>query len=307
MQKAKPCSTAGDTTESDWGTALKDAVRAGKFYPEDGDALRESLSQMIGAAGRFQPRGNVVALLVPHAAYGFSGRTAAAGFAHVARDAFTRAMVIGPCHHEELAGVGIAPYRGYQTPLGVVRIDDAAREELCCRDTYFSARERPHRREHAIEVLLPFIKYRLPEATVVPMLCGRKLADGDIQTLARMLSEYWTPQTLLIVSSDLTHYGGRFGYEPFPPARAPSELPRLDSKALELITGQDLEGFLEFCRSTGISICGWGPIAIMLAMLKLATRAVRLEEVAYTNSGALRGDYRHSVSYASVWRLSRPS
>jgi len=103
-------------------------------------------------------------------------------------------------------------------------------------------------------------------------------------------------ETLVVVSSDFTHYGPGFGYVPFRDL-VPERIRQLDMGAVERILEFDREGLGRYVAETGATICGRVAIDVLLGMLGPGTRA---ELVAYDTSGRMTGDWSHSVSYASI-------
>jgi len=154
-------------------------------------------------------------------------------------------------------------------------------------------------REHAVEIQLPLLQGLAPECALVPLLVG-SLEPGDAAALAAALRSLLEPGTLLVASSDLTHYGRRFDYLPVPPTDASAvaaAVRRLDEGALERIVARDADGFAAYVERTGATICGRHPIEVLLRALPAGARGERL---AYTTSLEVTGDYEHTVSYAAV-------
>jgi len=239
----------------------------------------------------------VVAVVVPHAAYEYSGPTAARAFA-AAGAGVRRAIVLAPSHFAGFRGAALLPMRGYRTPLGVVPIDAEATAALA-RAPLVRPNPAVFMREHALEIQLPLLQGLAPECTLVPLLVG-SLEPGDAAALAAALRSLLEPGTLLVASSDLTHYGRRFDYLPVPPtdaATVAAAVRRLDEGALEHIVARDADGFVAYVERTGATICGRSPIEVVLRALPAGARGERL---AYTTSLDATGDYEHTVSYAAV-------
>ena len=180
------------------------AAVAGTFYPEEPDRLAEEVDRLLAAAGP-SPTGEIPrALIVPHAAFDYSGAIAAAGFARLApgRNVLRRAVVVGPAHRAFVHGLAIPEANFLATPLGLVPIDEEAVHRLeVFRQVQVASRA--HVREHSIEVQLPFLQRLLPEIQVVPLAVG----DATPAEVAEVLGVLWDgPETVVIVSSDLSHY-----------------------------------------------------------------------------------------------------
>src|SRR5438128_9382892 len=146
---------------------------------------------------------------------------------------------------------------GYRTPLGVVPIDAEATAALA-RVPLVRPNPAVFMREHALEIQLPLLQGLAPECALVPLLVG-SLEPGDAATLAATLRPLLEPGTLLVASSDLTHYGRRFDFLPFPAADATgvaAALRDLDDAALAHIVACDADGFRHHVDRTGATICG---------------------------------------------------
>jgi AmmeMemoRadiSam system protein B len=187
---------------------------------------------------------------------------------------------------------------GYRTPLGVVPIDAEAARALAA-SPLVRANPAVFMREHAIEVQLPLLQTIAPGVPVLPMLVG-SLEPGDAAALAGALGPLLAPDTVLVVSSDLVHYGRRFDYLPVPPTDADTvrmAVKRLDDGALDLIVARDADGFGRYVEETGATICGRHPIGVLLHALPADVSG---ERIAYATSLDATGDYDHTVSYAAV-------
>jgi len=274
---------------------VKEPHLAGRWYPGEPAALTRAVHDLLAAGG--PARTGVVAVILPHAAYQYSGPTAGRALA-AAGGAYRRFVVLAPSHFARFRGAALLPMRGYRTPLGVMPIDAAALSLLAGCPL---ARPNPavFMREHALEIALPLLQGLAPEAVLVPILVGA-LEPGDAERLAAALAPLLAAGTLVVVSSDLTHYGRRFDYLPVPPtdaATVAAAVRALDDRALEHIVARDADGFLRHVEDTGATICGRDPIEVLLRALPAEARG---ERIAYTTSLEVTGDWEHTVSYAAV-------
>ena len=273
---------------------IKEPHLAGRWYPAAPDVLAAAVRDMLAAGA---PRPGTVAILVPHAAYEYSGTTAARGFA-AAGAGWRRTLVLAPSHFAALRGAAVLPMTAYRTPLGLLTIDQEALAVLM-RCPLVRANPAVFLREHALEIQLPWLQAMAPEALLVPMLVGR-LEAGDGETLAAALRSWIAPGTLVVVSSDLVHYGRRFDYLPVPPvdrATVAAAVTRLDDGALERVVACDADGFARYVESTGAPICGRHPIEVLLRALPRGSRG---EVLAHTTSLDVTGEPEHVVGYAAV-------
>jgi AmmeMemoRadiSam system protein B len=256
------------------------AAVAGSFYPADPRRLEAEVARLLEQVA---PSGGRVpkALIAPHAGYVYSGAVAASAFAQLRGrgDHIARIIVIGPAHYVPLRGIALPTAETFVTPLGRVAVDHdalAAIADLPC----VSAMDAAHAPEHAIEVELPFLQKVLPHFTLVPLLVGSATAQEVAEVLARL---WGGGETLLVVSSDLSHY---HDYET---AR------RLDAAAAQRIERGDWAGL-----GPG-DACGRLPIAGLL--IEAVRHDLAARRLALCNSGDTAGP-RHEVVGYGAWAFS---
>jgi len=258
---------------------------AGSWYPGDPDALRRLLEGLLEKAPSpdAAEASRLIAVVVPHAGYAYSGLTAAHAYKWIQQRRPKRILLIGPSHYSAFRGVSFGDFESYETPLGRVSVDPAGRKLIkTCPLVGFHPEA--HSREHSLDIQVPFLQVIFPESTpnILPLLVGR-LDEKDVPVLARSIGEFLDNETLLVVSSDFTHYGPRFGYVPFPNEPGVAEkIRRLDQGACDTILRLDEQGFVAYREKTGITICGRNPIALMLELLPAGTLSRRLD---YATSG----------------------
>ncbi len=276
---------------------VRESALAGAWYPEDPGELSEYVDGLLDAATTAPPPEPIRALILPHAGYFYSGATAAQAVVLVRGREYRRVLVLAPSHRSGFAGLSVPDEDAYETPLGEVPLDTAAIAGL--RGSRLVVHDpAAHQREHAIEIELPLLQRALaPGWKLVPVLVGR-MASDDYAEAADLLLPLADAETLVVVSSDFTHYGPRFGYMPFPPDQGVADRIReLDDGAFARILAGDGPGLLDYQAQTGITICGYRPLTLLLHMLPAEAR---IQPVAYATSGALTGDWSNSVSYASM-------
>jgi len=276
---------------------LRESALAGAWYPADPGELSDYVDGLLDAAKAEPVEEPIRALIAPHAGYVYSGATAAQAFSLVRGREYRRVMVLAPTHRGGFAGISVADVDAYETPLGRIPLDTEAIAGLRGSELVISDPD-AHAREHAIEIELPLLQRALaPGWKLVPVLVGR-LDSEDYEKAADLLRPLADDVTLVVVSSDFTHFGPRFGYMPFPPDReAPENIRELDEGAIERILARDAQGLLAYQAKTGITICGYRPLALLLTMLPVDAQ---VERIAYATSGELTGDWMNSVSYAAL-------
>lgn len=276
----------------------KEPNLAGSWYPARSADLAKEINRLLADVPS-APGSAPTGLMVPHAAYQYSGACAAAGYARLQASGALRVVVIAPSHRHRLRGAAVLPVDGYTTPLGTIEVDVETVTELGRHDIVQSD-PIPFAKEHAIEIQLPFLQTVLPAARLVPVLIGT-LYGEDARELAVVLRPTLeSTGTVVVVSSDLIHYGADFGYLPFPPTDAQTvrdALRKLDGGAVDLIVAGDADGFDAYVARTGATVCGRSAIGVFL---RARGRRGRGEKLSYYTSLDVAGDYEHSVSYCSV-------
>lgn len=272
---------------------------AGSFYPGSQERLAALVRQLVETNPERAAGSEVAGLVVPHAGYVYSGKTAGRAYACAAGRQVTRVVVLGPAHHGGFRGLAVGGFEAFRTPLGEMPVDLAVCRGLCTGEALLASRREAFRDEHAVEVQLPFLQTVCPGAVLVPLLCG-DLGPQEVPALARALAR-GVPQegTLWVVSSDFTHYGEAFGYVPFT-RDVLARVEQLDRGVIEAILRQDPEGLQEVLRATGATVCGADAIGVLLAVLKESGETLTARLLEYTQSGRMEHDETHSVGYAAI-------
>ena len=286
------------------GCGASDGVRPpaveGAFYERMPVALGRHIDALFGEALAPATTGRVVAVVVPHAGYVYSGRTAAAVYLPLKGMHFDRVILIGPAHHEYVQGVALpdSGLTAYSTPLGDVPLDLEACKALRGK-AGFVVNPAAAVREHSLEVQLPFLQKTVGSFRLVPLICG-PAREVDVVAMSETLAPLMGSNTLLVASSDFTHYGPNYGFEPFGAAEAPKRLGEWLTRSAGAVAALDEGGFERHCKVTHDTICGEVPIRILMATLNRAGVKPIGKVMALSTSGGLTGDYRNSVSYAAI-------
>lgn len=183
-------------------TAIREPAVAGVFYPAHADELRTTVQAFVDRVqtGSGPPP---KALIAPHAGYIYSGPVAAAAYARLLphRDRYTRVILLGPAHRVAISGLAPSGADVFRTPLGDIPLDKEAADSLEAPAN--RASEAAHEYEHSLEVHLPFLQYVLGHFSLVPLVVG----GAAPETVAGVIGSLWGgEETLVVVSSDLTHY-----------------------------------------------------------------------------------------------------
>jgi AmmeMemoRadiSam system protein B len=245
------------------------------FYPADPAALRRDVEGYLSTAP--PPPGPAPRIvIVPHAGFVYSGPIAATAYAtlRAARNRVQRVVLIGPSHRVWFKGLALPQADAFETPLGRIAVDAAARESLRSVPGVVIS-DRPHESEHSLEVQLPFLQSVLGEFRLLPIAVG----DAAPAVVADVLGRVWGgAETLIVVSTDLSHY------HPYAEAR------RRDERTSRRILA--LDG-----RLTGEEACGCVAVNGLLHLAR--GRGLRAEQLDLRNSGDTAGDRSQVVGYAA--------
>jgi MEMO1 family protein len=250
---------------------------AGKFYPRDPIELTTLVESFLASTTPSASSGTPKALIAPHAGYVFSGPIAASAYARLAsaRDSIKLVVLLGPAHFVPIQGLAASSAAAFATPLGEVELD--AKAMHCVRSLpSVSIDDDAHRPEHCLEVQLPFLQVMLGDFRILPLLVG----DVSAEVVAEVLDKVWGgPETLVVVSSDLSHY--------LNPAAAVA----LDRATAEAIQAAALE------QIEAVQACGRIPIAGLL--LAARERHLSGQTLDLRNSGDTGGPRDRVVGYGA--------
>src|SRR5581483_5959478 len=210
---------------------------AGSWYPGEAAQLERSLNEGFLRSqqrtdGAFPP--GALGFLVPHAGMQYSGTVAAAAFRRLRAQRPERIVILGFSHRVAVDGIAIPAVAQIVTPLAPVRIDwDLARALAACPVFRFSPEARIC--DHSVEMQFPYLRFAVPDIPVLPLYVGR-LSEDEQFTAAQRLAALLGSGVVFLISSDLTHYGRGFYYEPFPPdTQAAANLHVLDMQIMEAL------------------------------------------------------------------------
>jgi AmmeMemoRadiSam system protein B len=256
--------------------AVRPAAVAGSFYPGDPSALAAEVTSHVAAARADAGPKPPKAIIAPHAGYMYSGPIAGSAYARIAplAGSIRRVVLAGPAHRVYVPGVAIPAAGEFATPLGAVPLDAEA-IGIARAFPFVEVSDRAHALEHSLEVHLPFLQSVLSDFRLVPLVVG----DAKPQEMAALFEALWGgAETLIVVSSDLSHY------LPYEAAR------RRDGGTARAILG--LEGTL-----VPEDACGAAPINGLLALAQ--RRGLEAELLDLRNSGDTAGSRDRVVGYGA--------
>jgi AmmeMemoRadiSam system protein B/AmmeMemoRadiSam system protein A len=280
------------------GEAKEQTVRtprfAGAFYPGDSLTLAQTVDQLLDHTQKINLSQPILGLIAPHAGYVYSGHVAAQSYIMLKNRPIERIVVLSPSHITHFRGVSVYAGDAYQTPLGLIQIDQAFSDNLCLQSPLIKRSNQGHdtpltsRGEHALEVQLPFAQRVLKKFTLVPIIMGDQ-SYQTCRTLGRALAKLITDEkTIIIASSDLSHF------------HAYNDAIKKDQGLLQAVQEWD---YFNLSRNLNAQIweaCGGGPIVTtMIACEHRGATEARL--LKYANSGDVpQGDKSSVVGYAAV-------
>lgn len=248
---------------------------AGLFYPSEARALHAQLANLLAAAPLSAPVPK--AIIAPHAGYIYSGPVAASAYARLApaRTLIQRVVLLGPAHRVALRGLALPGVTGMETPLGILHVDQesvAAISQL----PQVQVLDAAHANEHSLEVHLPFIQEVLGSVQLVPLVVG----DASPAEVSEVLERLWGgPETLIVVSSDLSHY---LDYA------SAQRRDRATSRAIEQLRHEDIDYD---------DACGRVPVSGLLHAAR--NRGLAATTIDLRNSGDTAGTRDHVVGYGA--------
>jgi len=265
---------------------LRRAAVAGTWYPGSPAALATAVDGLLARTSRDVP-GELVALIAPHAGLMYSGPVAAHAYRLLRGRQFDVAVLVGPSHHGGFQGVSIVLGGGFETPFGVVRIQDDLAAELVAASPVVRDYPAAHAREHSLEMQLPFLQHLAPATPIVPLLMGYQTGDTARALGDAMAVVLRNRRALVIASTDLSHY------------QDAATAALLDQVVIDCVSRFDADGLQRAIDEEPNHACGGGPtVAVMRAARLLgAGDAVVLQ---YADSGDVSGDKSSVVGYLAA-------
>lgn len=253
---------------------FRQPVFAGSWYEGQPDALKSYLNDAIGKSpSHWAPQPKV--LIMPHAGHRFSGQLAARAAAQLQPGVIKRVVIIGPSHRLAFRGVALPSSQGYASPLGEMPLDEQwARKAMAFHEVVSDLQA--HAEEHSLEVILPFLQHRLGKFSLLPLVVGAIKPER----LRSLIATLWGgPETLLVISSDLTHF-----------------LQGEQASATDLATAYKVEK-AEGNSLDGNQACGYQALKAVLA--EGSRRGMRFTRLGLTHSGHITGDHNRVVGYGA--------
>lgn len=271
-------------------TLVRQPYAAGQFYPGEKSELLNMLQKLEADSGRPNDfrRKELLGLIVPHAGYQFSGKTAMSAYLSLKGRPKGSYILIGPNHRSDPYRTAIYPSGSWNTPLGKVPVDGVMVKQFQDADDHILLDEGSHSGEHSLEVQIPILQHMLQDKfSIIPVLMGnqeKKEAMRMVKTLDQL--DFDTP---LLVSSDLNHYENL------------NTTIRKDSLIIDSITSLDVNRFYKTLEKEHVSACGFGPIAVLMEYTKMKGGSIELLD--HSTSYHFSRDMDSVVGYASLAAL----
>jgi AmmeMemoRadiSam system protein B/AmmeMemoRadiSam system protein A len=257
---------------------VKNPNVAGAFYPDNPEELSLMIDRFLKEVNPSSIKGEIFGLILPHAGYIYSGRTASFGYKLIKDKPYTTIIIIGPSHYYGFKGISIYPEGKFRIPLGDIEIDKEFTKKILFKDRYIIFEPKAFEKEHSVEVQLPFLRRVLGDFKIVPVVMG----EMDLEILKRfvlILKEAVGERKdiLVIASSDMYH-----GYD--------YQLCSLiDNLTLNYLKNMDVEGLHKAILEGKAQLCGAWPVLTLLMLAKELGHQ-KLEVLNYTNSAEVTGN-----------------
>ena len=267
---------------------IRDPAVAGKFYPESKKALQGMIEKFVQKAKKEDAKG----IVVPHAGYIYSGKVAGAVYSRIKfPDTF---VILGPNHTGMGSPFSMMHEGEWLMPAGKVNIDTILAKKIFVNSKYLEEDFLSHLQEHSIEVQLPFMQYFGKDFRFVPITIRHYIADENYLKICKSIGKAIAAgiktldeKVIIAASSDFSHY------------ETQETANKNDNSAIDAILKLDEDDLFKRVRELDISMCGYGPVAIMITACK-ELGAKNAELVKYMTSGDVTGDYGQVVGYGGI-------
>jgi AmmeMemoRadiSam system protein B len=271
---------------------VKEPAVAGAFYPAEPEKLRSMVDGFLAKAEEKAHAGRLLALVSPHAGYVFSGQVAAHGYKNLGEK--TTVIILAPSHYANFTGASVYTEGSFRTPLGLVRIDERLAKGLLNEKAGVTFYPEAFKKEHSLEVQLPFLQSVLKKFRIVPVVMGsptRETFDHLASKISKILEQ--DEKAVVIASTDLAHF------------KDYDTTMQKDMRVIEALKRLSLPESQRLLATGEGEMCGSMPV---LLALEITRRLGANEGVLfnYSNSGLVTGDLSRVVGYASMGIYKTP-
>lgn len=266
---------------------IRKSVIAGSWYPGNPQILESDIRHFFENASVEKVKGEIKSIVAPHAGYVYSGQIAGYVYRQLITTVFDDVIIIGPSHRSVLRGVSIFPSGGFETPLGVVKIDKDLADKLMKASPMISDIPSAHAQEHSVEIQLPFLQVALGEFSFVPLVMGIQDRETCTELARAIVDAVGIKHCLIVGSSDLSHFHSQ------------QKASMLDKGVIRRLEDFDPDGLLADLEEDRVEACGGGPMVVAMMAAK-ALGASKVKVMPYANSGDITGEKDSVVGYASA-------
>jgi len=267
---------------------LREAIVAGQFYPENKVELKKFAEKVVK-----EKKENILAGIVPHAGYMFSGKLAGE---IIGKFRNKKDFILLGVNHSGIGNKISFSLEDFETPLGVVKNNKTLSEQILKKlkkeKLDAEVNEAAHEPEHSLEVQLPFLQLSQKKFEIVPVLL-KNLDYGECYKVAKVLSEFIDENIALIVSSDFTHYGSRYGFTEF---KDVEDMKDFDNEVIFYILQKDSKKVYE--KASQSTICGFYGMTIITEIAKIKNWTGK--KLDYFTSSDITGDRDMAVGYGGL-------
>lgn len=272
-----PKDSTGDEIVGQEKKYVRESIIAGTWYPGSRSALIKQLDSFFGGV-EDQGIEGIRAIIVPHAGYVYSGQVAAYAFKQIQGKKYKRVIILAPSHHYPLNRAAVSNHTHYSTPLGEVKVSSIT-HQLPKESNLVAELNAAQSDEHSAEIEVPFLQYSLKDFEIIPIIVGR-MSSSEIDKLADLLIRKLDEETLIVASTDLSHY------HPY------DEAVSLDKRCIDAIVSLDMQ------NASRCEMCGYYPVLVLMRIAQKMNWSTKL--LKYMNSGDVTGNRSGVVGYASI-------
>ncbi len=260
---------------------------SGLFYPANANELEQLILSLLEKNKPSKKYKNIVGIVAPHAGYIYSGKSAAFAYNVLKENTqFETAIILSPSHHKYFEGSCIYNGDAYETPLGKVPINKAIAKYIVDNSESIYFGEDGHKEEHALEVQLPFLQAITDYCDIVPIVIGDQSLK-NLKELSSILSEFVDERTIIIASSDLSHFHSK------------EKAFALDSIVANRISNFEYPELYNDLANGNCEACGGGAIVTLLETADITGRN-KAEVLSHTDSSDVTNDNSSVVGYLSA-------
>jgi hypothetical protein len=266
---------------------------AGQFYPADKAKLSKDIDSYLKGYKVIGGEGELIAIIVPHAGYEYSGRIAGYAYKQLTNKSFDTVIVMGPSHYVQFDGVSIMPKGEYGTPLGKIRIDEETSSKIMSYNSKIKYVKEAWEKEHSVDVQVPFLQKTMRNFKIVPMVFGYQSMENCYMLANAIKKSIGNKKVLLVASSDMSHY------------HTAEVASTMDASAIDAISKGDVNLLAERLSTGECEMCGYGPvITAMIVAENLGANSYEI--LKYGDTGDVTGDKTAVVGYMSAAIYKRP-